>query len=55
MKSTLQVAGASRVSASQSHALNQGIPTEMDQMDPILIAILVATAVKVGIVDVVSP
>jgi len=55
MKNALPVADASRVPASQSHALNQGIPVEMDQMDPILIAILVATAVKVGIVDIVSP
>lgn len=55
MKNVLHVAGASRVSASQSHALNQGNTPEMDQIDPITLAMLIALGVKVGVIDLVSP
>jgi hypothetical protein len=55
MKTAHQVAGTPRVSASPSHALNQGITTEIEQLDPVTIALLIALGVKVGIIDLVSP
>lgn len=55
MNNCITIAGTPRVSASQSHALNQVNAAEMDQMDPITLAMLIALGVKVGVIDLVSP